>query len=360
MQENEFFQNQIKEAEENNSSAGFQEKKEPNVQYIQYIPFGFTPKTYLEKKGIRKIANAMSISLFSMILVTSLWSFIYFHIMLNFGFSVENSIKIVSEPAIMQVLQILISSFCFTVPYIIAFKIFGFRISNLISFKKPEKGDFFPLFLIGIAFCSFANIGSSYLSAWLESLGFNYVVDYGENPDGFFGFLLSLISTAIVPALVEEFAYRGLVLGSLRKYGDGFAVLTSSIIFGIMHGNFEQMPFAFLVGLALGFVAVKSSSIWISVAIHAFNNFVSVFFTYFMNGFSGEIQNLIYVIFLISTLLLGIVGIFLLKNKSGEFFNFDASDTEAKEKTKYKWFFSSPLVIIYICIEIFNSFTFFI
>ena len=50
-----------------------------------------------------------------------------------------------------------------------------------------------------------------------------------------------------------------------------------------MHGNFEQMPFAFLVGLALGFIVVKTNSLLLAMAVHATNNFVSVIFD-FMPG----------------------------------------------------------------------------
>ena len=359
MQENNIFENENTSGE--NSSPEVKEIPEtagvvvPNVNYVQYIPYGFTPKTFEEKQGIRKAANVMSISLLLMLGISLLWSFVYIFVMLGLGFSYEKAVGILEDPAILQVLQIVLSAFLFTVPFIIVYKIGRYRISDLVPFEKPAKGDFLPLFLLGVSFCSFANIAVSYAGAIFEAFGINYEVDYGENPEGFFGFMLSLIATVIVPALVEELACRGLLLGSLRKFGDGFAVLVSAIMFGIMHGNFEQMPFAFLVGLVLGFITVKSGTIWIAAAVHGFNNFISVFFDYFMDGFSMLVQNISYLIFLSFSLLVGILGICLLRKRDSEFFKFTPSDTETGEKRKYKLFFTTPLVIIFIIISVLES-----
>ena len=61
MQDNNFYENQFTEAEEippeetkkeeNNVN---KENFQPQIQYVSYIPYGFTPKTYEEKKNLRK------------------------------------------------------------------------------------------------------------------------------------------------------------------------------------------------------------------------------------------------------------------------------------------------------------------
>lgn len=328
------------------------------VQYVQYIPYGLTPKTFEERKEIKKATNAMSGSMLSILAISLLYGLLFPAIMMNLGFSMEKTYDILEEPAFSQVFQILFSSFTFTVPFIVIYKALRYRISDLISFKIPEKKNTGLLIVIGISFCSFSNIAISYASQIFEGLGINYEVDYGENPEGFFGFMLSLIATVIVPALVEEFAFRGIVLGSLRKFGDGFAVIVSSVMFGVMHGNFEQIPFAFLVGLALGFVAIKTGSIWPAIIIHAFNNFVSIFFNYFMDGFSVVVQNIIYTIFLSVTLLFGILCLWKLKDKN-EVLSFKKAETEATEAKKFKWVFTTPLAIVFIVISVLMSLMYF-
>ena len=169
--------------------------------------------------------------------------------------------------------------------------------------------------------------------------------------------MLSLIATAVVPPLVEEFACRGIILGCLRRFGDGFAVLISAILFGLMHGNFDQMPFAFMVGLALGYIVVKTDSLWIAVAVHAANNLVSVVFEYLLAGLSQNSQNLIYSLYLMAGLILGKIGAVLLSDREG--FNFKKSDTESSFKQKVKWFFTSPVIIIFAVLCVLESLLYF-
>ena len=183
-------------------------------------------------------------------------------------------------------------------------------------------------------------------------------MDFGSTPKSFFGIIISFISTAIIPPLVEEFACRGLVLGVLRKYGDGFAILASSALFGILHGNFQQIPFAFLVGLVLGYITVKSGSLWLAILIHAFNNGLSFMVDIANTTMPVEVCNVLYILVLTLILLLGLISIFVLKNKKF-LYDLAKSKTKANAKQKYKWFFSSATIIIFIVICILESLKYF-
>lgn len=345
----------------NNETFGGSPRQEtPGVSstptYVTYVPYGYTPKTYEEKTGIKKYAVLIGVSLLLLMGITFFWGVLYYFIMSAMGISTAKANIIISDPAAMQVLQILLSSLMFTVPFILVFKANNQRISDLVPLKKP-LGNKTAIFFIGLSVCAFANIANSFCGQLFGSLGIDYNVDYGDNPRGFFGFLLSLIATAVVPPLVEEFACRGIILGSLRKFGDGFAVLVSAILFGLMHGNFDQMPFAFMVGLALGFIVVKTDSLWIAVAVHAANNFISVAFEYLLAGLSQNAQNLIYSLYLMAALILGVIGAVLLADKEG--FNFKKSDTESSLKQKIKWFFTSPVIIIFAVLCVLESLLYF-
>lgn len=345
----------------NNETFGGSPRQEtPGVSstptYVTYVPYGYTPKTYEEKNGIKKYAVLIGVSLLLLMGITFFWGLLYYFIMSAMGISTAKANIIISDPAAMQVMQILLSSLMFTVPFILVFKTNNQRISDLVPLKKP-LGNKTAIFFIGLSVCAFANIANSFCGQLFGSLGIDYNVDFGDNPRGFFGFLLSLIATAVVPPLVEEFACRGIILGSLRRFGDGFAVLVSAILFGLMHGNFDQMPFAFMVGLALGFIVVKTDSLWIAVAVHAANNFISVAFEYLLAGLSQNAQNLIYSLYLMAALILGVIGAVLLSDKDS--FNFKKSDTESSLKQKIKWFFTSPVIIIFAILCVLESLLYF-
>lgn len=321
-------------------------------------PMGFAPffstkdyEEYKEKKQIKAVANAAGFSfiivLLCSVLITALSSILMVFLP---GADLKSLMK---DPAITLVFQILYSLLLFTVPFIIIFKLFGHRISRLVSFRKTDGKTSTALVFFGLAFCSFANIASSYLSSLLSSFGIDVGIDKFELPSGFFGFLISVIAIAIVPALVEEFAFRGIIIGALRKFGDGFAIIISAICFGLIHGNFEQAPFAILVGLYLGFTVAKTNSLRVAVVVHCLNNLSSPLFGYLSKYFSDNTINLIYLLYLLFSLTAGFVFL-AITAKDKNFFQLEIDNTVTSLKQRVKSFFSSPAIIVFIvfcCLE---------
>lgn len=327
--------------------------------FVRRVPHGFTEKTYNERKGIKKISRLSATSFLLLSFISIFISYVSIFTLLGFGYTFDSAVDFLQDPFFAQLYQITVSSFMFIVPFTIIFKFAGYKISKIINFNLPKTKAWFPLVLIGIGFCAFANIATSIAATFFESFGIKYEVDFGENPQGILGIILSILATAVVPALVEEFACRGVVMGALRKYGDGFAVLTSAIMFGLIHGNFQQMPFAFMVGLVLGFVTVKCNSIWPAVLIHFYNNFSSVVFDYAFEGVAVQLQNIIYTIYIVICLFIGLIGVLLLRNNT-EIFKFTTANTESGEKNKYKWFFLTELTIFAIVVYLIESLQFFV
>lgn len=330
----------------------------PVPVYQKKIPYGLTEVTYNERKQIKRHARIAGGAFLTLLGIAGILATVIFYVLYFIGFEPEKAYNLMQDPYVKQILQISISSFMFIVPFTLFYKCSKHKISKLIDFSLPKTSAWFPIVLMGIGFCAFANIANSIAASFFAGMGVNYEVDFGENPKGIFGITLSVIATAIVPALVEEFACRGLVLGSLRKYGDGFAVMVSSILFGLIHGNFQQIPFAFMVGLILGFITIKCESIWPAMLIHFYNNLSSVIFDYAFEGVEVIIQNAIYTVYLAICLLIGLVGVLLLRKYDG-IFKFAPSNTEASEKQKYKWFFTTETVIIMVAICLIDSLQYF-
>ncbi len=129
----------------------------------------------------------------------------------------------------------------------------------------------------GLAVCVSAN----YVVSALITMFGDFGVSLGDEikfpeADGPLAFALMLFNTVVTPAIVEEFAFRGVIMQPLRRYGNGFAILTSSFIFACAHGTPTGMIFAFIVGLALGYVTIETGSLWTGMALHAANNLFSV------------------------------------------------------------------------------------
>lgn len=110
--------------------------------------------------------------------------------------------------------------------------------------------------------------------------------------------LMTFISIAIVPALSEEFLFRGCILSNLLPYGKNTAILFSALLFALMHGNFAQFFYTFIAGIVLGAVYVKTDSIWAPTFIHLFNNFYSVIqqAVYEQNAKDEQINKLLFML----------------------------------------------------------------
>lgn len=88
--------------------------------------------------------------------------------------------------------------------------------------------------------------------------------------------VMSVFTTAVVPALCEEFLFRGAILTNLTPYGRGYAVLFSAILFGLMHQNLFQIIYTTILGVVLALVYVRTKSLWCCVLVHFVNNGISV------------------------------------------------------------------------------------
>jgi membrane protease YdiL (CAAX protease family) len=84
------------------------------------------------------------------------------------------------------------------------------------------------------------------------------------------------VITAVIGPIFEEFWLRGIVINALAPYGRGFAILISSALFALMHGNIQTLPFTFVLGLALGYIAYATGSLFAPTILHMMFNAMSV------------------------------------------------------------------------------------
>lgn len=86
------------------------------------------------------------------------------------------------------------------------------------------------------------------------------------------GFFAILVSVILAP-IFEELLCRGIVLESIRaKRGVIAAWIWSSIFFAVIHGQIASMVTALVVGLILGYIYIRSRSIFSVIILHALNN----------------------------------------------------------------------------------------
>ena len=138
----------------------------------------------------------------------------------------------------------------------------------------------------------------------------------------FWLFLVNVLVSAVMPGICEETAHRGLLLKGLSGHGQRFALIMSSLLFGLMHMNIDQFFYATLIGILVGYLALICDSIYPAMIIHFMNNFLSTFAGYssfnnlgfekIINGFNAVLQRSFILGFLLIAVF--VVGLaFLLK-----------------------------------------------
>lgn len=95
-------------------------------------------------------------------------------------------------------------------------------------------------------------------------------------------FLLSLLFTAVMPACVEEFLFRGLLFQTYKRSRMLPAILLTGFLFGCMHMNLNQFIYAFALGVYLAFLTEATGSIFSSMIAHFTLNATSVVMTFLL------------------------------------------------------------------------------
>ncbi|MEG2786847.1 MAG: ABC transporter permease subunit/CPBP intramembrane protease [Romboutsia sp.] len=144
--------------------------------------------------------------------------------------------------------------------------------------------------------------------------------------------LVNLIVVAVMPAICEEFFFRGFVFNSFSqskaKKAQMWAVICSGVLFGFMHIDFIRVIPTSILGIALGYAVWKSGSIFIPMIMHFLNNAVAVgaLHSTSNDGIIGKINDLLtvnfndfdivkFVLLIVLSLILAFVGSKLLNKK---------------------------------------------
>lgn len=87
-------------------------------------------------------------------------------------------------------------------------------------------------------------------------------------------FFMNLIVVALLPAIAEEFFFRGVVQNFARQcfYNPHIAIWFTAIVFSGIHGQFYGFIPRVVLGALLGYLYLYSGNIWVVVIAHFVNN----------------------------------------------------------------------------------------
>lgn len=97
-------------------------------------------------------------------------------------------------------------------------------------------------------------------------------------------YLMAVLAIGLVPAVIEEFLFRGLILRGYEKYGARKAIVITGILFGALHLQLMSIPSIILLGIVISYVVYRTDSIFAGVLYHFLHNTTTVTILFMQNA----------------------------------------------------------------------------
>lgn len=148
-------------------------------------------------------------------------------------------------------------------------------------------------------------------------------------------YLMAIFTMCLLPAVIEELLFRGIILKSMMPMGKMVAVIASALMFSLFHLSVEQTLYQFILGLVFAVVALQTGNLAYAMILHFLNNFfaITVSYIFTMDALGNLAWNPVMVITAIGLAVLGAIAIVGLVKA------FDRHD-ERKENPKTARFWS--------------------
>lgn len=141
------------------------------------------------------------------------------------------------------------------------------------------------------------------------------------------------ISVIYVP-FISELLMRGMILHSLRQFGDAYAILISAMVSTLCVHNLTQMCYVFISAVIIGHFALRTGSMITSVIMRMIFKLLATLAWYAERYLSAE-DNLLFIgITFIVCLTVGLIGMFRFIGKSRRGIGLTAVETELTLKEK--------------------------
>ncbi|MEW9094730.1 MAG: type II CAAX endopeptidase family protein [Clostridiaceae bacterium] len=162
----------------------------------------------------------------------------------------------------------------FLLPAIIYFMITKLPVKETLRFNKIKLKDVILIILIGITLQPLV-MGLSGLSSFIIPNSFGQVISQPVTNSSLW---VTLFVIGIIPALLEEITFRGIVLSGYNDSSIRKAAICTSIYFAIMHYDLQRLLYTFVLGSIFVYLVRITNSIFSSMLCHGVVNSVQMIF----------------------------------------------------------------------------------
>ncbi len=218
-------------------------------------------------------------------------------------------------------LNIILSELSFFLVFLICNK--KFKKETLVASRIKFKPDALILVgtILGAGILFFGSMNISELFTYLFSTFAKSASEISVPLDTFGQFLIAVFLLAILPAICEEFLFRGIIFHGLKsKFKGPWAIVLSALLFALIHMSIYQTLHQFVLGVVLATLAYFTGTLAYGMVLHFLNNFFVVFLSYvfpntnfvFTTWGAKEVL-LSFAIFILAVLIVSVLFYFLRK-----------------------------------------------
>ena len=242
--------------------------------------------------------------------------------------------------------------FYLLLPFVVFASATGISRKQAVGKGRPPLTAFAVAVCGGLGLAAVASYLSQALDYILMLLGLEEVGSFFLVPYDGVTFVLQILSVAVLPAICEEYAVRGVAFRSVEPTGGTwFAVAYSSVMFALLHGTVLVLPLAVLFGIFAGWLRARYDSIWPGVLAHFVINLSSVLFETAVADMAVNRVWIPYTLMNIGYLLLGAAAVLILLAShgfSGEALTGFARRGERPFAATLGVYITSPTTIIFL------------
>lgn len=189
----------------------------------------------------------------------------------------------------------------FLIPIVVFCLIRGYGYSRVLRIRAP-RASHIPLLISAFFALLCGALLLSILCGGMDSLGNSvtaYETELASSPVIAIGTVLGL---AVIPAVLEELFFRGIVAAEYERRGGVRAVIMSTLLFALCHFDLHNLPVYLFSGVLFMLVLLATDSLVATMLLHACYNLVSLLGQRYLNAFydiTGSIELFLFALILI-------------------------------------------------------------
>lgn len=174
--------------------------------------------------------------------------------------------------------SILISQGYLLISALIYLKVTKTKMRRDLNLKKYKISSF----LLSILVLILATPMSSFLNIISQLFAPNIIGSTITDITGHLPLWAGVLIVGCLPGFIEELIYRGIIYSAFKQRSIIWGMVISCLSFGLMHGNFNQIPYAIYLGFMFTLLVEATGSLASSMILHMLFNGMSTVYLYIL------------------------------------------------------------------------------